>query len=340
MVVNIWNEAYYDEYRLAIDWNADRIAEEKFAHRKDDFLQASLHIVRTLDELFENEPERFKEQINTWREAERVMKYNGFLATDRLWKPSNASSLVARFAGLILSAPIALFGCINGIFPLLLNRKLKGLFKDKQFISSARYASGLIFVPIFALLQSLVLGGVVGDWLLALVYLFAMPLTFYFFLRWREGWKKAVRDRKVHRFAKQAPETWKKLVRATTLGWSFSRSLNGAFNLSGFFPLRSRNEAVHRHLLESPALHGPCCPRGNLRHQVIAHHHGQTGLSISSGRSHEQHLLGELPFSWYAISLTTSGPDGKHQAEEGYPFTSLRRQSISVCCSVRSFTYA
>lgn len=218
MVVNIWNEVYYDEYRLAIDWNADRIAKEKFAHRKDDFLQASLHIVRTLDELFENEPERFKEQINTWREAERVMKDNGLLATDRIWKPSNASNLFARYTGLILSAPIALFGCINGIFPLLLNRKLKGLFKDKQFLSSARYASGLIFVPIFALLQSLVLGGVVGDWLLALVYLFAMPLTFYFFLRWREGWKKAVRDRKVHRFAKQAPETWKKLVRAITLG--------------------------------------------------------------------------------------------------------------------------
>ena len=58
---------YYDEYRLAIDWNADRFAEELFAE-KDDFLQASLHIVKN-GHLFENEPDRFNEKIERFRAA-------------------------------------------------------------------------------------------------------------------------------------------------------------------------------------------------------------------------------------------------------------------------------
>lgn len=213
MVVNIWNEEYYDEYRLAIDWNADRIAEEQFAGKKDDFLQASLHIVKTLDDLYENQPEQFNEQIKAFREANQMMKESGFTSKDRLWKPSTTLNLFVRFTALILSAPIALLGFINGIFPLLLNGKIKGLFKDKQFLSSARYASGLFLVPIFALLQSLLLGIITNNWLLALGYLFAMPATLYFYLRWREWWRIANRDRKVHRFAKQETGKWQKLVK-------------------------------------------------------------------------------------------------------------------------------
>ena len=47
MVVDIWNDEFYEEYKFAIDWNGERIAEEKFSHRKDGYLQSSLHIVIT-----------------------------------------------------------------------------------------------------------------------------------------------------------------------------------------------------------------------------------------------------------------------------------------------------
>lgn len=217
MVVNIWNDKYYDEYRLAIDWNGDRLAEELFKGRKDDFLQASLHIVRTLDGLFENEPERFNKKINDFREANRVLEENGLTSKDRLWKPSTGVNLFARFTALTLSAPVVFLGFVNGIFPLLLNGKLKGLFKDKQFIPSARYASGLFLVPIFDLIQSLLVGGITGNWLLALGYFFAMPLAFYFYLRWREWWRLARRDQKARRFAKQFPDKWKRFVELTRI---------------------------------------------------------------------------------------------------------------------------
>ena len=217
MVVDIWNDEYYDEYCLAIDWNADRIAKERFHDRKDDFLQASLHIVRQLDDLFENNPDQFREKMMELREANSILKENGFTSKDPVWKHMSKGNLFSRFTALLTSSPIALFGLVNGIFPLLLNKKLKELFKDKQFIPSARYASGLFFVPIFDLIQSLLLGGITGNWLLALIYFFVMPLTFYFALRWRKWWKLARKDQKVRRFANYFPETWERIVRLIRL---------------------------------------------------------------------------------------------------------------------------
>ena len=110
-----------------------------------------------------------------------------------------------------------LFGYLNAIFPLLINKKLLSLFKDNQFIPSVRYASGLIFVPVFDLIQSLIIGTVTKDWLLARSYFFAMPITFYFALYWRKWWKIAKRDLKVNKFRKHFSNEWKRLVQLIKL---------------------------------------------------------------------------------------------------------------------------
>jgi 1-acyl-sn-glycerol-3-phosphate acyltransferase len=217
MVVNIRNDAFYDEYLHAINWNGDKIAGEKFSERKDGYLQASLHIVRLLDDLYENNPAAFDTKISGFREARNILKNHGLTTKDRVWKPSNKGNLFARFSGLILSAPVAFFGFLNAIFPLLINKKLLGLFKDKQFIPSVKYASGLLFVPIFDVIQSLIVGSVTKNWLLALGYFLLMPLTFYFALYWRKWWKTALRDRKVHRFSRLFPDAWKQVLKLIQL---------------------------------------------------------------------------------------------------------------------------
>lgn len=212
MVVDIWNDEFYDEYCHAIDWNGDRIAREKFSGRKDDFLQAALYIVRKLDEIYENDRIEFDRITAGFHEARTLLKEQGLTSKDRIWEPPSASSLFIRFTALIFSAPVAFLGLLNGIFPILINKKLSGLFKDKQFIPSARYASGLFFVPIFDLIQSLIVGIVTKNWLLSLGYFILMPLTFYFGLYWRKWFKAAQRDSKVRRFKKQHPTIWNRVL--------------------------------------------------------------------------------------------------------------------------------
>ena len=217
MVVNIRNDAFYDEYLHAINWNGDKIAGENFSERKDGYLQASLHIVRVLDDLYKNNPAAFDTKISGFREARNILKNQGLTTKDRVWKPSNKGNLFTRFSGLILSAPVAFFGFLNAIFPILINKTLLRLFKDKQFIPSVRYASGLLFVPIFDVIQSLTVGFISHNWLLALVYFLVMPASFYFALYWRKWWKTALRDCKVRRFAKQFPDIWKKVLKLIQL---------------------------------------------------------------------------------------------------------------------------
>jgi 1-acyl-sn-glycerol-3-phosphate acyltransferase len=212
MVVNIWNDEYYDEYKNAIDWNGDRIANEMFAERKDDFMQASLYIVRKLDDLFENNRPEFDKKIENFREAFKIIKEHQLNTKDNLLNPSTKGKLFSRFAVLTLTSPIMVFGFVNAIFPILIKRKLLSLFKDNQFIASVRYVSGLIFIPVFDLLQSLIVGYATKDWILALIYFIAMPVTFYFALYWHKWWKRAIRDLKSYRFKKQFAQKWERLV--------------------------------------------------------------------------------------------------------------------------------
>ncbi|HHT33637.1 MAG: 1-acyl-sn-glycerol-3-phosphate acyltransferase [Proteiniphilum sp.] len=212
MVVNIQNEEYYEEYRLAIDWNGDQLSEELFPRQKDGFLQASLHIVRELDRLQEEDQVAFEKKMTRFREAVALMKEEGLRSTDRLWKPKTATMLTAGRAALLITAPVALIGFLNGIFPILLQKKLQTLFKDKQFVATARYAAGLIFVPLFDLLQSLAVRLITGEWLPAIAYFLLMPVTFYFALYWRKWWKQLQRDRWLFRFATRKNDKWQRLL--------------------------------------------------------------------------------------------------------------------------------
>ena len=154
----------------------------------------------------------FDSKIKNFREANKILKEHQLNTKDRLWKTSSKENIFSRFTALILTSPIMLFGYINAIFPLLINKKLLSLFKDNQFIPSVRYASGLIFVPIFDIVQTLTIGAITKDWLLAFIYFLAMPATFYFALYWRKWWKSANRDLKVYKFKKQFSDTYERLL--------------------------------------------------------------------------------------------------------------------------------
>ncbi|MDO5523053.1 MAG: 1-acyl-sn-glycerol-3-phosphate acyltransferase, partial [Bacteroidia bacterium] len=204
LIVNICNNAFYDEYSWAIDWNAYRLAKEKYAGEKADYLWASQEVVRQLDELFHNNRASFDAKMDDFREANRVLKEHGFTSKDNIEKPSSTTSLILQLLFLIVSFPFAVFGFLNGIFPILGYKKLLSLFKDNQFIPTVRVVSGMFIVPIFTVIQSLVVAFVFG-WEWAAAYFILMPAAFYFACWWRKWAKSLVRKWRVNRFAKKFP---------------------------------------------------------------------------------------------------------------------------------------
>ncbi len=211
MVVNIRNDAFYDEYLDALAWNRHRVAKELFPNRKDDELQASLYIVKKLDNLFDNDKKGFAEKMKNLQEAKTLAESNRLTPKDNLFLPTSPAKRPIGYAVLAATAPIALFGFANNIFPILLYRKLRGMFRDKQFVASVRYVSGLFFVPVFDIIQSLILHLFLHNWAITLAYFFAMPAGFAFAIHWRRLVKAAHRQNIVSQFKKKKPAIFKKL---------------------------------------------------------------------------------------------------------------------------------
>lgn len=211
LMVNIWNDEFYYEYVDAIDWNASRLAKEKYAGKKEDYLLASQEVVRTLDEMFHTDRAAFDQKIRHLQDMAILFDTHGLTPKDNIEKPSSTFSIALQFLLLAASLPATVFGFVNGIFPILVYKKLLGLFKDNQFIPTVRVVSGLFIVPIFVVLQTLIVG-IVFNWWWALAYFIVMPSAFYFACWWRKWAKSLARKWRVNRFIKRFPELWEKAI--------------------------------------------------------------------------------------------------------------------------------
>lgn len=183
-----------------------------FSDKKDGFALAAQYIVQKMDDIYENNRETFDNKIVDVGKARVMLKMWELTSKDDFQNPKLKFCLIARFAALALSAPVAAFGFLNAIFPMLINYKICSLFKDKQFVPSARYVVGLFFVPLFTIIQSVILG-LFTNWTLALGYFIAVPIAFYFGLWWRRWFFKTEKDWKVQHFAKSDDWMWNEVVR-------------------------------------------------------------------------------------------------------------------------------
>ena len=211
LVVNIQNDDYYNEYLFAIDWNAKELAKNKFADKKGDYLLASQDIVRELDNMFVNDRSAFEAKIEDFRAAHKTLSEHGFTTKDRVSKPLSIAALLMQTLMLTVTFPIALCGLINGILPIIGYKKLLGMFKDRQFIPTVRFASGWLLVPFFDLIQTILLGFITKSWIVALAYLIIMPAAFYFSCWWRKWTKDLKRKWMVYRFKNHFPDVWEKI---------------------------------------------------------------------------------------------------------------------------------
>lgn len=106
--------------------------------------------------------------------------------------------LIAAGIGFLILLPVFIYGWINNILPWYLIHKLASGIEDRQFINSARMASGLLLFPVFFLVQSLVIWLTTGSLFWTLGYLISLPVTgiiaLKLFEKWKE-WKQQVRLR-------------------------------------------------------------------------------------------------------------------------------------------------
>ena len=156
-------------------------------------MRASQEIIRRIKVLKETNPQAYADKISTLKNTLQELKSHGLTSKDFINRPTGKLGIIIRAILQIATAPLALAGLLNAIFPILTYKKLLSLFKDKQFISSVRIVSGVFIIPFFFLLQFVLMGLICGNWLYALAYLTASPIVFYFGACWRKWWKMLMR---------------------------------------------------------------------------------------------------------------------------------------------------
>lgn len=206
-------EEDYDEISALIDLNAKELAKKSYP-ANDGLVQASQEIIRRIKALKESNPQAYTYKITAVQNALQLLKSHGLTSKDPITRPKGYLGIFARALPMAVAAPLALAGLLNTIFPILIYKKLLSVVKDKQFISSIRLVIGIFVVPIFYLLQFVLVRLISGNWLCASAYLLASPVLFMFGSYWRKGCKEILRMEVVRQFVKEKKDDWEKVLKA------------------------------------------------------------------------------------------------------------------------------
>lgn len=203
-VVDIPDENY--------DVYADLIAINAAHYPVFGIIEGAKAIIKYLKELKSEFPDGYKKKVDSVRNAVEKLKQNNLLPSDPLLNRKTLGKIILQSSILLIGFPFAVVGFLNTIFPILIHRKLQSLFQDKQFISSVRIVVGIFVVPLFFLMQAVVLWIGYSSFWIAIAYFFISFLLVVIWFYWRLGFRKMKRELKIYQFAKFNPTEWKSIL--------------------------------------------------------------------------------------------------------------------------------
>ncbi len=178
LVLDIRSEEYYDFYNSIRTYN-DFLPTDYKPKSKDhfhlEFLQQQ-KLVASLEKEEKDNPAQFKEIVQKFTEFETLLhkhRLKDFGKTKQL----GILPLLVKTFGIIVFAPISLYGILNNTLPYYIPIWITTRLKDKQFVSSFKFVISMLLFPLFYIIQTLVVLGITGDFKIALVYLVSLPLT-------------------------------------------------------------------------------------------------------------------------------------------------------------------
>jgi len=198
LMIDIQNEEYYDAiYILKGIFNGSMRREMGITGRKlSNRFKADKEFIARIERVIEKKPRKVAPLM------EKVLQYDELVKNLHIrdWVVARRGYGAARTmwwcAGLLITAPLFLYGFINNAIPYLLPVRLVRKIKDLQFHASVKAGLGiLVLFPLFHLLQTLLVGIFTGPWWIWVAYMFTLFPAGKFALWWYGRLKKTFRGR-------------------------------------------------------------------------------------------------------------------------------------------------
>lgn len=220
LAIDIRDLDWYETYDTILILRTKKLAREKTPGRKKPparnirvrEFEARKEIIHRLDAQLERQPEKMeslREKVGRFLAMARQFKIRGNLLAEPLRSPTRL--FMATLLSL-LSLPVFLYALANNLPGYFIPQRLTRRFKDKQFHSSVKFLWGAFFLPLFYLLQTLLVLLIFKNNWIALYYAISLPVT-GLFAHWLYRRYKVVLGRwKLVRLGKKSPDQLKKFL--------------------------------------------------------------------------------------------------------------------------------
>ncbi len=196
LVIHIKNSEYYELFEFMREiYNKEMRKKLNLSKNFYNKFLADKKIIDALDFAFENKLESFetlKSEANLYQEELKNLNIRHWVVE----KNHSFTSLIFKSLGLILISPIFLYGFINNFIPYYLPRPITKKLEDRQFTSSINFVFGLIFYPIFYLIQFSLVWIFTKIWWIKFAYILSLPIsgilafnTHRLFIKTKAQWK-------------------------------------------------------------------------------------------------------------------------------------------------------
>jgi 1-acyl-sn-glycerol-3-phosphate acyltransferase len=150
------------------------------------------NLITTCENLHENTPEKFDVL------EKKCIHFKAYLSDCKIptaaaglsMKKLSIASIAIKSILMLAGTPIFIYSFVQNLLPSLLTSRLRKVPKEPQFISSMSFVGGIVFYPVFYILQAIVVFLLSCSWQWALIYLFSLPFTFLFRDLWLRHFEK------------------------------------------------------------------------------------------------------------------------------------------------------
>lgn len=201
-MIDINDERYYTAYKVILDTFApEYISKMNLPKNHPNMVDAQMVCIEQINRYKKHNPDDFLLL------AADALEYNLLLTRRSLdptiYKMSSKQKwgLVPLIITLLGLFPLFVYSFINSIFPVLIAKFATKKIKDTQFISSVRFAIGIVMFPIFHLIQLIVFALVTQNLMYTIIYAISLPLGAFVVFEWKKwtllAWSR-LREIKFH----------------------------------------------------------------------------------------------------------------------------------------------